>query len=105
MAGLIFLWIGYITWMAIKHYKEQKIVVRGWVIAFILVTLQVAAGAVVVFTSLNIYIALAHAFFITCLFGLLSYFIMLLTRGSMAFSTVPQTDGNAEIESTNIITQ
>lgn len=109
MAGLIFLWIGYITLMAIKNYKDQKVVVKGWIIAFILVSLQVAAGAVVVFTNLNIYVALAHALFITCLFGLLSYFIMLITRGSMEFSSVPQTDDNAnakaELKSPNMITQ
>lgn len=107
MAGLIFLWIGYITWIAIKQYKDQKIIVKGWIIAFILVSLQVAAGAVVVFTSLNIYVALAHALFITCLFGLLSYFMMILSRGSMEFSSVVQTDESTknEIKSPNMIAQ
>lgn len=109
MAGLIFLWIGYITWMAIKRYKDQKVVVNGWITAFILVAMQVVAGAAVVFTDLNIYVALAHALFITCLFGLLSYFIMLITRGSMEYSPVSETDDNvsaeAKIKSPNMIPQ
>src|SRR5690606_7458437 len=71
-AGLIFIWIAYITILAVKHYKHQKVIYWGWIIAFIIVTMQVAAGAVVVLTSLNIYVALAHAFFIACLFAILS---------------------------------
>ncbi len=79
-AGLIFIWIGYITFLAIKHYRDQKVIYWGWIISFILVSLQVAAGALVVVTRLNLYIALAHAFFISCLFGVLSYFILLSSR-------------------------
>lgn len=79
-AGLIFLWIGYITLLAIRHYKNQKVLFWGWIISFILVTLQVIAGAFIIYTKLNLYIALLHAFFITCLFGMLSYFILLYSR-------------------------
>ncbi|MFD1705757.1 heme A synthase [Siminovitchia sediminis] len=108
LAGLIFVWIGYITWMAIKHYKDQKLMVNGWIIAFILVSLQVAAGAAVVLTSMNIYVALAHALFITFLFGLLSYFIMLITRQASDHSPVakpdPNTAVNTEIKSPKMIT-
>ncbi|MBS4193855.1 COX15/CtaA family protein [Lederbergia citri] len=81
-AGIIFLWIGYIMIISMKHYKHQKVMYWGWIIAFIIVTLQVTAGAIVVITSLNIYFALAHALFISFLFGLLSYFLMLLTRNN-----------------------
>ncbi|RBP95094.1 cytochrome c oxidase assembly protein subunit 15 [Cytobacillus firmus] len=98
-AGLIFIWIGYITYLAIKHYKEQKVVYWGWIISFILVTLQVAAGALVVLTRLNLYIALAHAFFISCLFGVLSYFILLSSRSrknELAFSAVREKEKNDE---------
>src|SRR5690606_17390321 len=66
-AGIIFIWICYITYLAIKHYRHQKVIYWGWIISFILVSLQVAAGALVVLTRLNLYIALAHAFFISCL--------------------------------------
>ncbi len=90
LAGLIFVWIVYITLLAVKRYKQQKVLYFGWIIASILITLQIAAGAVVVFTNLNIYFAFAHALFITCLFGLLSYFIMLITRDSVAYSSVTE---------------
>jgi cytochrome c oxidase assembly protein subunit 15 len=79
-AGVIFIWIGYITILAIRNYKHQKVIYWGWIISFILVSLQVTAGALVVLTRLNLFIALAHAFFISCLFGVLSYFILLTTR-------------------------
>ncbi|WP_462409149.1 COX15/CtaA family protein [Neobacillus sp. Marseille-QA0830] len=79
-AGLIFIWIAYITYLAIRYYKKQKVLYWGWVISLILVTLQVTAGALIIFSRLNLYIALLHAFFITCLFGMFSYFILLWTR-------------------------
>lgn len=79
-AGLIFIWIGYATYLAIRYYKDQKVLYWGWIIAFILVSLQVIAGAMIIFSRLNLYIALLHAFFITCLFGILSYFLLLYFR-------------------------
>ncbi|NHM29653.1 COX15/CtaA family protein [Neobacillus terrae] len=79
-AGLIFIWIGYITYLAVKKYRDQKVLYWGWIISFILVTLQVLAGAFIIFSRLNLYIALLHAFFITCLFGVLSYFLLLYSR-------------------------
>jgi cytochrome c oxidase assembly protein subunit 15 len=79
-AGLIFIWIAYVTFLAVRHYKDQKVLYWGWIISFILVCLQVAAGAMIIFSRLNLYIALLHAFFITCLFGVLSYLLLLYSR-------------------------
>jgi heme a synthase len=79
-AGVIFIWIAYILYLAIRHYRQQKVVYWGWVTAFILVSLQVLSGALVIFTRLNLFIALMHALFITCLFGVLSYLLLLLSR-------------------------
>lgn len=90
-AGLIFLWIAYITYLAIVNYKHQRVVYWGWIISFILVSLQVIAGALVVLTRLNLYIALAHAFFIACLFGVLSYFILLTSRSKKNAVLLEQT--------------
>jgi heme a synthase len=81
-AGLIFIWIAYVTWMAIRHYQHQKVLYWGWIIAFVLTLSQVIAGALVIITQLNLAIALLHAFFITCLFGLLCYFILLVVRSN-----------------------
>ncbi|MFP5105167.1 COX15/CtaA family protein [Neobacillus sp. C211] len=79
-AGLIFIWITFILYLTVRHYKHQKVLYWGWIISFILVSLQVIAGALIIFSSLNLYIALLHAFFITCLFGVLSYFLLLYSR-------------------------
>jgi len=79
-AGLIFIWIAYIFYLAVRYYKNQKVLYWGWTISFILVSLQVIAGALIIFSRLNLYIALLHAFFITCLFGVLSYFLLLYSR-------------------------
>lgn len=79
-AGLIFIWIAYVLLIVIRNYKHQKVIYWGWIIAFILVSLQVIAGAFIIISRLNLYIALLHAFFITCLFGVLSYFLLLYSR-------------------------
>ncbi|WHY02250.1 heme A synthase [Neobacillus sp. DY30] len=79
-AAGIFIWIAYVTYLAVKKYRQQKVIYWGWISAFTLVSLQVLSGAVIIFTQLNLYIALMHALFITCLFGVLSYFLLLLSR-------------------------
>ncbi|MCM3568769.1 heme A synthase [Neobacillus mesonae] len=79
-AGILFLWIGYTALLSIRHYKHQKVLYWGWIISFILVCMQVTAGAFIIISRLNLYIALLHALFITCLFGILSYFILLFSR-------------------------
>jgi cytochrome c oxidase assembly protein subunit 15 len=81
-AGLIFVWIGFIMILAIKHYRHQKIMFWGWILSFVLVSLQVVAGGFIIFTSGNLLIALLHAFLIACLFGMLSYFILLTYRSN-----------------------
>ncbi len=79
-AALVFVWIAYVTILAVKKYKQQKVVYWGWIIALILVTLQATTGALVVLTRLNLAVALLHALIISCLFGLLCYLIMLGSR-------------------------
>jgi heme a synthase len=87
-AGLIFIWIAYIMYLTIKHYRHQKIMYWGWIISFILVSLQVIAGAFIIFSRGHLLIALSHAFFIACLFGMLSYFILLTYRSSINVTTL-----------------
>lgn len=83
-AGLIFIWVCYITFLAVKNYRQQKVIYWGWIISLILVSLQVAAGAfIIIFPVFSLYIALAHALFITCLFGMLSYFVLLAYRSKI----------------------
>lgn len=81
-AALIFIWIFYIMLHAIRHYKNQRVFYIGWIIAFTLVLAQVISGATVIFTQLNLYIALLHSLFISLLFGLLTYMILLVFRSN-----------------------
>jgi len=79
-AALIFIWLLYIMIYAIKNYKSQKVIYYGWIIAFTLVALQATTGMLSVLTRLNLYVALFHSLFITLLFGLLCYMILLVSR-------------------------
>ncbi|PJN87021.1 COX15/CtaA family protein [Bacillus sp. mrc49] len=80
IAGTIFLWVSYVTYIAHKYYKNQKVIYGGWIAAFILVFLQVTAGAFIIFSRQNLYIALSHALFIACFFGVMSYLMLLTSR-------------------------
>lgn len=79
-AALIFIWIGIIALHAIRHYKDQRAILWGWIIAFVLVTSQVITGMTVILTKLNLYLALLHSLFISLLFGLLTYMVLLVSR-------------------------
>ena len=80
LAGLVIIWILIIMIHAIRHYSHYRVIKYGWILAFTLVLLQALTGMLSVFTMVNIFTALLHALFITLLFGLLCYFIMLLSR-------------------------
>ncbi len=79
-AGLIFIWILIAAIHVIRNYKDQRTIYWGWIIALVLVTCQLCSGMFVVLSKLNLYIALLHSLFISLLFGLLCYMILLLSR-------------------------
>lgn len=79
-AAMIFIWILYIMIHVIKEYKAQKVIYYSWIIAFTLVALQATTGMLSVLTRLNLAVALFHSLFITLLFGLLCYLILLVSR-------------------------
>lgn len=80
-AALIVLWLGYIAWYTARNYRDQKVLQQGWLTAFILVLLQATTGMLVVLTKLNLTVSLLHSLFISLLFGLLCYMVMLVSRG------------------------
>ena len=80
-AGFIFMDFIYL-FLVRKFYKDEPILYYGWTIAFTLAFLQIISGALVVFTGLNLFISLLHALFITTLFGLLSYFLFIISRSN-----------------------
>ena len=80
MAFITFFWIMITFIYAVKNYSENRTIRYGYTTAFILIILQVITGALSVMTNVNLFIALLHALFITILFGMIAYFIMLMLR-------------------------
>src|SRR5699024_7356536 len=81
-AGLLFIWTIIFFIKILKNYRANRVMFWGGSVALVLITLQVIFGALVIFTELNLGIALMHALFITCYFGMLSYFILLSSRSA-----------------------
>lgn len=82
LAGLLFIWVTVFFIKMLKNYGYSRIMKWGWTVTFSLILLQVIFGALIIFTSLNLIIALFHALFITCFFGMISYFILLSSRSA-----------------------
>jgi cytochrome c oxidase assembly protein subunit 15 len=78
-AGLIFVWL---LWLFVKSLQSNlhKVISLAFKWSLLFVTFQVVSGAAAVLSRLNLFIALAHGFFIACLFCILSYLFMLATR-------------------------
>ncbi|WP_188855766.1 COX15/CtaA family protein [Oceanobacillus indicireducens] len=81
-AIILFLWMIVLFVKIIKEYKHSKVMVGGWAIALSLIVLQALSGALSVFTMLSLYATLAHALFISCYFGMLSYYLLLSNRSA-----------------------
>ncbi|WP_156889059.1 COX15/CtaA family protein [Planococcus maritimus] len=79
-AALIVIWIGVIALHAYRHYRDQRVIYWGWLIAFAIVLLQATSGMLVVLTKLNLAVALLHSLLISMLFGLLCYMVLLVSR-------------------------
>ncbi|KGR73773.1 COX15/CtaA family protein [Ureibacillus sinduriensis] len=79
---LIFIWVTYIMIHAIKHYKNQRVIYKGWIIAFFILLAQMTTGMLIILTKLNLVVSLLHSLFISCLFGLFCYMILLISRSN-----------------------
>lgn len=100
-AGILFIWTIIFLVKVLKHYRHSKVMYYGWMITTLLILLQVIFGALIIFTLLkSMVIALLHALFITCYFGMLSYFILLSHRSARLESTklVNNSKGDTKIE-------
>ena len=82
LAGILFIWTVAFTIKVIKNYGSNRIMFWGWISTGSLILMQVLFGALIIFTQANLWIAIMHAFFITCFFGNLSYFVLLSNRSS-----------------------
>ena len=82
LAGLLLLWTISFFIKVYKQYRGNRIMYWGWITTLTLIIAQVIFGALIIFTQLNLWIALLHALFITCYFGNLSYFMLLSYRSA-----------------------
>src|SRR5690625_4080942 len=82
MAAILFIWTLFYFITVRKLYRDNSVMFFGWMITLLLISFQVIFGAMIIFTQLNLTISLMHALFITCYFGMLSYFILLSYRSS-----------------------
>ncbi|WP_408631590.1 COX15/CtaA family protein [Metabacillus kandeliae] len=82
-ALILFIWIAIACYHAVKHHKHEKVLYHGWIISMVLITLQAFTGAMSVLTQLSMFFTLAHGFIIACLFGVLSYLVLLVTRNKV----------------------
>ncbi|HLR59129.1 MAG TPA: heme A synthase [Pseudogracilibacillus sp.] len=90
IAGVLFIWTIIFFIKIIKNYKMSRVMYWGWIITLGLISAQVLFGALVVLNgttygldaNITLYVALFHALFITCYFGMLSYFILLSSRSA-----------------------
>ncbi|WP_368654700.1 heme A synthase [Ornithinibacillus sp. 4-3] len=82
-AAILFIWTILFFIKVVRNYPRNGIMFWGWTITTSLIVLQVFFGAMIIFTVLNLGIALLHALVITCFFGMLSYFILLSTRSAL----------------------
>ncbi len=83
-AGILFIWTVLFFFKVFLHYRVNKIMFWGWSITLFLISLQVIFGGLIIFTLLNLGVALMHALVITCYVGMLSYFVLLSTRSAKA---------------------
>lgn len=91
IAGILFIWTIIFFIKIMREYKANRIMFWGWISTLVLISLQVLFGALVIFTGLNLWVAILHAFFITCYFGNLSYFVLLSNRSAKQDTAVPNT--------------
>ncbi|WP_079480413.1 COX15/CtaA family protein [Halobacillus salinus] len=81
-AGMVFIWTIYLFIKVLREYKDDLLMRTGWLIAVILMIVQVALGAFVIITYVHLIVALLHALVISLYVGLLSYFLLLSSRSA-----------------------
>ena len=108
-AGILFIWTVLFFIKMMKNYRSSRVMFWGWVTTVSLIVLQVFFGAMIIFTMLNLGIALMHALVISCFFGMLSYFILLSSRSAQQDKkaqepdAVPVHEGDTELTSASTI--
>lgn len=81
-AAILFIWTIVLFIKIVKNYRHSKVMYNGWIIILVLISSQVIFGALIIFTMLNLFVALMHALVISCYFGMLSYYLLLSNRSA-----------------------
>lgn len=79
-AIIFFVWVFALSFQIIKQYRNTRVLVWSAIAASTLITLQALSGILIIYTRVDLFVALGHATFITCLFGVLSYLVLLSSR-------------------------
>lgn len=79
-AIIFFIWLFLLTIHVIRKYRNSKALYWSFITAMILITLQVITGISIIYTMGSLYMALFHALIISCLFGIISYLLLLASR-------------------------
>ncbi|WP_099157959.1 COX15/CtaA family protein [Virgibacillus ndiopensis] len=94
-AGILFIWTIVFFIKVMKNYRTNRVMYWGWITTLSLIVLQVFFGAMIIFSMLNLGIALLHALVISCYFAMLSYFILLCSRSAKYEKELVDTNKNA----------
>ncbi|GAA0446041.1 heme A synthase [Lentibacillus halophilus] len=81
-AGILFIWTIVLFIKMMTNYRKHRVMAWGWTATLLFIALQVGLGAMIIFTMLNLWIALLHAFIVSCYFAMLSYFCLLSSRSA-----------------------
>ncbi|RYG74046.1 heme A synthase [Lentibacillus lipolyticus] len=81
-ASILFIWTIILFIKIMTYYRQNRVMYWGGVITILLIAMQVFFGAMIIFSMLNLGIALMHAFIVSCYFAMLSYFVLLSSRSA-----------------------
>lgn len=80
LAVILFIWICSTVYSAYKHYWNYRVIKYSMISLVVLLLLQITSGILSVSTRLNLSFTLMHSVFITLVFGVLSYLMILSSR-------------------------
>ncbi|MDQ0337524.1 cytochrome c oxidase assembly protein subunit 15 [Caldalkalibacillus uzonensis] len=74
---LAFSWFMYLVR---RNWRHNRLLFNSTVAMFWLLVAQIVTGAIVIFSGLDLYATILHAFFITLMFGFLTYVVLYVFR-------------------------
>ncbi len=84
LAFILFIWICSTVYFSYKNYWNYRVIKYSMISLVILLLLQITSGILSVSSGLDLSFALMHSIFITLIFGVLSYLMILSSRSKGA---------------------